>query len=234
MGQSYMGQSSGRVLLLVLGGALILAAGGGVLTAERDRLRVLEDEVQTLLDRVRRLSYNTASGGGVNVKMMPDPVSGRPTVPLQEVFSFDRNHAFCRVDTNPRPFKMQTARMGAVTVPAGKFFMSMVTTTIDQYGITTLPDDKRKVTMRGGLSCSTEVGLTTVTIGSRSAVEHARYLIEAVDGGIGGGQAGDSFAFTVFFDPKEAPVNYGIFGPKFTFTGEMIEGEITILDPRRP
>ncbi len=43
-----------------------------------------------------------------------------------------------------------------------------------------------------------------------------------------GEQAGDTFASTVFFDPKEAPVNYSIFGPKFTFTGQMVEGEITI------
>ncbi len=87
--------------------------------------------------------------------------------------------------------------------------------------------------MRGGLSCATEVGQTTITIGSRTAAEHATYLIEAVDGGIGGGKAGDSFAFTAFFDSKEAPVNYSIFGPKATFTGKMVEGEITIVDPRQ-
>ena len=52
------------------------------------------------------------------------------------------------------------------------------------------------------------------------------------DAGIGGGKAGDTFAFTAFFDPVKAPVNHGIFGPKFTFTGKMVEGEITIVDPR--
>ena len=51
--------------------------------------------------------------------------------------------------------------------------------------------------------------------------EHATYRIEAVDGGVGGGPAGDSFAFTVFFDPDEAPLNHDIFGPEFTFTGAM-------------
>ncbi|MBI4279960.1 MAG: hypothetical protein HY660_16025, partial [Armatimonadetes bacterium] len=78
----------------------------------------------------------------------------------------------------------------------------------------------------------TEVGQAKTTIGSRTAAEHATYMIEAIDGGIGGGRAGDAFAFTAFFDPKEAPVNYSIFGPKFTFTGKMVEGEITIVDPR--
>lgn len=229
-----MGRSPGRALLLVLVGALILAMTGWVLTADRARLRALEDEVTILSDRVRRLSYNTASGGGVNVKMMPDPITGTPTVPLQEVFSFDRNHAMCRVDTNPQAFTMRTFALGEVVVPPHRFFMSMVATSIEQYAVSTGPDGKRRIRMRGGLSCSTEVGLTTITIGSRTAVEHATYLIEAVDGGIGGGRAGDAFAFTVFFDPEEAPVNYKIFGPKFTFTGKMVEGEITITDPRRP
>lgn len=85
--------------------------------------------------------------------------------------------------------------------------------------------------MRGGLDCATEVGQAEVTIGSRSAAEHATYLIEATDAGPGGGKAGDTFAFTVFFDPEEAPVNYAIFGPEFTFTGTMIEGEISIDAP---
>jgi len=165
--------------------------------------------------------------------MMLDPVTGQPTVPLEEVFSFDRNHAMCRVDTNRQAFKMRTFKLGEVTIQPHKFFMSMVATTIDQYEVSTRPDGKRQVTMRGGLSCATEVGQTTITIGSRTAAEHATYLIEAVDGGIGGGKAGDSFAFTAFFDPKEAPVNYSIFGPQFTFTGKMVEGEITIIDPHQ-
>jgi len=58
--------------------------------------------------------------------------------------------------------------------------------------------------------------------------------IEAVDGGIGGGKAGDSFAYTAFFDETEAPVNFAIFGPKATFTGTMVEGEVTIVDPVNP
>ncbi len=191
----------------------------------------LQGKIDSLEARVRRLSYSTASGGGVNLKMMPAPVSGKPSVPLEEVFSFDRNHAMCRVDTNPQAFKMQTFSSGEVVIPANQFFMSMAVTTIDQFLVSTAADRTRHLTMRGGLSCRTEVGLTTVTIGSRSAAEHATYQIEAVDAGVGGADAGDSFAFTVFFDPSQAPVNHAIFGPKFTFTGKMIEGDITIVDP---
>jgi len=223
-----------RVAWVVL---VLLALAAGLSSPwilSRSSVAALERKIALLEARVRRLSYNTASGGGVNVKMMPDPVTGQPTVPLAEVFSFDRNHAICRVDTNPRAFKVATFQRGEVIVPAGRFFMSMVATSVDQYGVTTLPDGRRTVRMRGGLSCATEVGQAHVTIGSRSASEHATYLIEAMDGGIGGGRAGDSFAFTAFFDPKEAPINYSLFGPKFTFTGQMVEGEITIVDPAAP
>ncbi len=194
----------------------------------------LQAEVQALREQVNRLSYNTASGGGVNLKMMPDPETGAMTVPLEEIFSFDRNHALCRVDTNPLAFIMPTYSMGEVLVEPHQFFMSMVATSIEQYEVLTEADGTRRVVMRGGLDCATEVGQADVKIGSRTAAEHATYKIEAVDKGIGGGTAGDSFAFTVYFDPQEAPVNYAIFGPEFTFTGEMIAGEVTIVDPRAP
>lgn len=197
---------------------------------QQAQTEALQNEIRELEESVARLSLNTASGGGVNLKMMPDPETGEPTVPMHEVFSFDRNHALCRVDTNPQAFKMQTYEMGEVVVEANQFFMSMVATSIDQYEVSS-DDGTLRVTMRGGLDCATEVGQAETTIGSRTAAEHATYLIEAVDAGVGGGDAGDSFAFTVFFDPEEAPVNYAIFGPEFTFTGEMVDGEVTIVEP---
>ncbi len=220
-----------RYLILA---AIALVAVSCTSAANRERLASLENQVKTLQDRVRRLSYNTASGGGVNVKMMPDPTTGKPTVPLEEQFSFDRNHAICRVDTNRYAFKMPTYKLGEVVIQPHQFYMSMTATTIDQFEVSTGADGKRRVVMRGGLSCATEVGQANVTLGSRTIAEHATYLIEATDGGIGGGQAGDTFAFTVFFDPKDAPVNHSIFGPKFTFTGRMVEGEITVVDPHTP
>ncbi|HKW71345.1 MAG TPA: hypothetical protein VJQ08_00810 [Candidatus Dormibacteraeota bacterium] len=201
------------------------------ISGDHSQIVQLQRKTDSLEAKVRHLSYNTASGGGVNLKMMPHPVSGEAAVPLEEVFSFDRNHAMCRVDTNPQAFKMETFSSGEVVVPANQFFMAMVVTTIDQFQVSTAADRKAHVTMRGGLSCRTEVGLTTVRFGSRTAAEHATYEIEAVDAGVGGGAAGDSFAFTVFFDPNQAAVNHAIFGPKFTFTGKMIEGEVTIIDP---
>src|ERR671912_488877 len=63
------------------------------------------------------------------------------------------------------------------------------------------------------------------------AAEHARFRIEATDGGFGPTAPPDRFAFAVFFDSDEAPVNHAIFGPEVTFTGEMIAGKITIGPP---
>lgn len=190
-----------------------------------------QPELQALISR---LSYNTASGGGVNLKLMPDPETGAPTVPLAEVFSFDRNHAFCRVDTNPLAFVMPTFGMGDVLIEPFSFYMAMDVTAIEQWTIEAIDESSNRVVLLGGLDCATEVGQADSKIGDRRDAEHATYRIEAVDGGIGGGAAGDSFAFTAFFDPEEAPLNHAIFGPEFTFTGEMISGEITILDPSAP
>lgn len=183
--------------------------------------------------RVTQLSYNTATGGGVNLKYMPHPETREPTVPLAEVFSFDRNHAFCRVDSNPEAFVMSTFSMGEVLVEPFSFYMAMNVTSVEQWEIETIDESSRRVVLRGGLDCNTEVGRAESKLGDREASEHATYRIEAVDGGIGGGAAGDSFAFTVFFDPEEAPLNHAIFGPEFTFTGEMVSGEITIVDTSR-
>jgi outer membrane murein-binding lipoprotein Lpp len=225
------------------------AAGGGVYAAlapQRDKAQTraaeLEAQVATLQQsstktqsdltaaqqRVNSLSSRwVASGGGTNKKMMPD-ASGNPTVEMLEVFSFDRNHAYCRVDDNPQAFVMPTFKMGNVTIPARSFFMSMATTTIDQFDAKDAGGGKAQVLLRGNLDCHTEVNSASLKVGSRTAGEPASYEIVAVDGGPGGGPKGDSFAFTVFFDERTAPLNYAIFGPKFTFTGEMVEGEITI------
>ena len=95
----------------IAAGTTFLVMDGEVDDLER-RVGAFQDQMEDLREEVRRLSYNTASGGGLNVKLMLDPVTGEPTVPLAEVFSFDRNHAMCRVDTNPQAFKMWTHEMG--------------------------------------------------------------------------------------------------------------------------
>lgn len=212
-----------------LGVAALVGCGG-----DDDPQSTADGSQPALQALISRLSYSTASGGGVNLKLMPHPETGEATVPLPEVFSFDRHHAFCRVDTNPEAFVMSTFAMGEVLIEAYSFYMAMHVTAVEQWEIETIDETSRRVVFRGGVDCAIEVGQADAKIGDRTASEHATYRIEAVDGGIGGGPAGDSFAFTVFFDPEEAPLNHAIFGPEFTFTGEMVSGEITIVDPSAP
>jgi hypothetical protein len=222
----------GLAAAAVGGGAGAYGAREQQVDDARAHIGRLENELAALRRQVGELSYNTASGGGVNLKHLPDPDTGEATVPVHEVFSFDRTHAFCRVDTNPEAFAMDTYGMGRAVVEPHAFFMAMEATSIDQFEISEA-DGKLTVVMRGGLDCATEIGQTALTIGSREVMEHATYRIEAVDGGVGGGDAGDSFAFTAFFDPEEAPVNHDVFGPEATFTGELISGEVNVLEPHR-
>ncbi len=194
--------ASGAVLLGTSGGALVSAQG----------------------ERV------TASGAGVNLKLMPDE-SGNLTVPLREPFAFDTHYAQCVVEDNPTRFAMDTFGMGRVVIEPHRFFMAMYADQIALAGVHREADGSLTATLEGRLACSTYAGTASVEVGSREASEHASFQIEATDGGFGADAPPDRFAFTVTFDPVEAPVNHAIFGPEVTFTGEMIAGKITIGPP---
>ena len=172
----------------------------------------------------------TASGAGVNVKMMPDETSN-PTVPLREPFAFDAHYAQCVVEDNPARFAMDTFGMGRVVIEPHAFFMAMYADSIALTAVRREADGSLTATLEGRLSCATYAGTATVEVGSREAAEHARFRIEATDGGFGPDAPPDRFAFTVFFDPAEAPVNHDIFGSEATFTGEMVAGKVTIGPP---
>jgi hypothetical protein len=168
-----------------------------------------------------------ASGSGVNLKLMPDE-AGRPTVPLRELFGFDPFYAQCVIEDNPIVFAMETHAMGRVVVEPHTFFMAMYAHEIGLASVRDAGGGARVARLAGNLGCITEAGTASGRVGSREKEELASFEIEAVDGGPGGGEAGDRFAFTVVFDPKDAPVNFAMFGPNPTFTGELVEGEITI------
>jgi hypothetical protein len=172
----------------------------------------------------------TASGAGINLKLMPDE-AGNPVVPLREPFAFDTHYAQCVVEDNPDRFAMDTYEMGRVVIEPHQFFMAMYADQIALTGIRREGNGSLMASLEGRLSCATYAGTASVEVGSREAAEHARFLIEATDGGFGPTAPPDRFAFTVFFDSDEAPVNHAIFGPEVTFTGEMIAGKITIGPP---
>jgi hypothetical protein len=195
------------------------ASGGAALVGTRAATVVLAQD--------ERL---TASGAGVNLKLMPDE-AGNPVVPLREPFAFDTHYAQCVVEDNPARFAMDTFEMGRVVIEPHQFFMAMYADQIALTGIQREDNGSLMATLEGRLSCATYAGTASVAVGSREAAEHARFRIEATDGGFGPTAPPDRFAFTVFFDSDEAPVNHAIFGPEVTFTGEMIAGKITIGPP---
>jgi hypothetical protein len=195
------------------------------------RLAQSEQAAADLRAAVDREAVESASGGGVNLKYMQDPLTGQPTVPMEEVFSFDRHHAMCRVDANPKAFTMKTYKLGEAHIKAYEFYMAMMATSIKDWNVAEQPDGTRKCSFSGGLACTTLVGDTSVRFAGKDLSEPSTFRIEAVDAGVG--PQGDSFSFTAFFDPAKAPNNFAIFGPQATFTGKMVAGDITIPSPRR-
>jgi len=204
-----------------LGRLLAMVGGLGTLGLAGTRPAAEQPSPQRLL---------TVSGGGVNVKQMPSP-DGEASVPLRESFSFDAHYAQCIVEDNRAAFSMDTHELGRVVIKPHAFFMAMYSQEMGLVSIRRGPGGTRVAKLAGQLGCATEAGTAALTIGSRTEAEPAFFEIEAVDGGHGAGAVGDSFAFAVFFDPAQAPLNHAIFGPQFTFTGELVAGEVTIDVP---
>ncbi len=174
------------------------------------------------------LNNYIAYGGGSNIKYMPDPSTGQPTVPLEELFYFDLNHAFCRVDNNPQSFAMDTYSMGRVTVDANSFYMLMLAEQVDVSSFTPNQGGAAKLELTGTITCDTTATVADTKFGGRNIKERAPYLITAQHDP----NQGDSFAFKVFFQPDQAPVNHSIFGPAPNFTGQMKTGGVTIVPIR--
>lgn len=172
----------------------------------------------------KSLRYYVAYGGGTNIKYMPDPNTGQATIPLEEVWYFDRNLAFCRVDNNPQAFAMDTYKMGKVVVDANSFSMVMISKTVHISSFAIDQAGAARLNLNGNLGCATAASVEKTKIGGRDVIEPAPFEIAAVHDE----QAGDSFSFQVFFQRDEAPLNYGIFGPQATFTGKMQTGSVTI------
>lgn len=114
--------------------------------------------------------------------------------------------------------------MGRVVVDANSFSMVMVSQHANVEGFDVGQDGVATLKLNGVLRCATAASVANTKVGGRDVIEPAPYEVVAVHDE----NAGDSFAFTAFFKPGEAPINYAIFGPKATFTGEMQTGAVTI------
>ena len=104
----------------------------------------------------------TASGGGVNLKLMPGPDGG--TVPMRESFMFDAHYAQCVVEDVAERFAMDTFGMGRVVIEPHRFFMAMYANDVSLTGIYDLGGGKRMAKLTGNLGCSTEAGTASAKL----------------------------------------------------------------------
>ena len=150
---------------------------------------------------------------------MPNTVDKQPTVRIDETFYFDQKNAICRVDNNPEAFIMPTYQMGEIEIEKNTFFMLMSTTSLHVKSIEESENSTCILESDIG-DCFTEAAAGGNIYGSRIKPEPFTSEIVAVDG--------KAFSYTAYFDENEAPINYAIFGPKFTFTGELTTGSVTV------
>ena len=209
-----------RDFIKYLGGAAIGLGIGGVGLLNSNNNLVVEKETNSRLqDKLEDLQRWAIFGGGSNIKNMPNTVDKQPTVKMEEVFYFDQKRAFCRVDNNPEAFIMPTYLMGEVPIEKNTFFMLMSTSSLHVKSIEESENSTCILESDTG-DCFTEASAGGTMYGSRVKPEPFKSEIVAVDG--------KTFSYTALFDENEAPINYAIFGPKFTFTGELTTGSVTV------
>ncbi|MGE4595884.1 MAG: twin-arginine translocation signal domain-containing protein [Nitrososphaerales archaeon] len=216
-----------RDFIKYVGGAAVGLGIGGLgfinsnsnLSAEKEISSKLQTDVANLNDRLEYLQRWAIFGGGSNIKNMPNTVDKQPTVRIDETFYFDQKNAICRVDNNPEAFIMPTYQMGEIEIEKNTFFMLMSTTSLHVKSIEESENSTCILESDIG-DCFTEAAAGGNIYGSRIKPEPFTSEIVAVDG--------KAFSYTAYFDENEAPINYAIFGPKFTFTGELTTGSVTV------
>ena len=216
-----------RDFIKYIGGAAIGLGIGGLgfinsnnnLSAEKETNSKLQTDVANLNDKLEDLQRWAIFGGGSNIKSMLNTVDKQPTVRMDETFYFDQKNAICRVDNNPEAFIMPTYQMGEVEIEKNTFFMLMSTTSLHVKSIEESENSTCILESDVG-DCFTEAAAGGNIYGSRIEPEAFTSEIVAVDG--------KSFSYTAYFDENEAPINYAIFGPRFTFTGELDTGSVTV------
>ena len=100
---------------------------------------------------------------------------------------------------------MPTYEMGDVLIEKNEFFMAMSTTSMDEFKMSKDSAGNNRVIITGGLDCLTEVAKANMVLGSREVAEYAEYRIQATDGGMGGGKAGDNFELRYILIKKLHP-----------------------------
>ena len=141
---------------------------------------------------------------------------------------FDETMVYCKVTTNFEPFIFPTHGLGPVTVEAHAFFMDMQSTRIDRLDIMDGPDGQPQAIYAGVMRSITRarVGETMYEFDEKEI----RYGCVADDDPLGTpaevGISKNYFSMTGYFDP--AGGHHVLFGPEFTFAGNLTSGNIVI------
>ncbi len=159
-----------------------------------------------------------AFGGGLSL-LGPFKGSNGGQVFLRSIFTYGPQFVICTVETNLDAFIFPTATLGEVPLDPNTFSMYMGNSAIDK---TEYQGEgaQMSLTLSGHLDCHTEAITASGKFGGRDIAEPADF--EATASG------GKDFSITVFFDKDKAPVNSAIFGPKFTFKGNITDGSTVV------
>ena len=141
---------------------------------------------------------------------------------------FDETMVYCKVTTNFEPFIFPTFGMGPVELEAHSFFMDMQSTRIDRLDIVDGPDGQPRAFYEGVMRSITRARVGE-TMFEFDEVE-IPYGCVADDDPLGTpaevGISKNFFSMVGYFDP--AGGHHVLFGPEFTFAGNLTSGNIVI------
>ena len=141
---------------------------------------------------------------------------------------FDETMVYCKVTTNFDPLIFPTHELGEVRLAAHEFFMDMQSTRIDSLEVRDGPDGQPQAIYRGAMRSITRV-FSGANLMKFDEAE-IPYDCEADDDGLGTPAevaiSKNHFSMTGHFSPGGG--HHALFGPVFTFEGDLTSGNIVI------
>lgn len=157
-------------------------------------------------------------GAGTELLDRPRDSQGVP-FNLTSTFAFTESMFHCAVASNDKAFSLRTYSLGTVVLPEKQFSMS-----IDSAGIEKVAKTGRgRVEIRGTARSITRIG-------ERYEDAIVPFLAVAADGGPS--YEKDSLVLTIYYNEKDSPMQFAIFGPepRFGQPVTILSGDISILD----
>jgi hypothetical protein len=160
-----------------------------------------------------------AYGGGVSL-LGPFNGTNENPVSLRSIFSFGSNYVVYTVEDNPEGFVFPTTTLGKVQFDPHSFFMYLGASKVDGVEYSTDANGVMSAVISGGQTCRIRAITASGSYGSHDSSEPATFQATVRDG--------TDFSLLVRFDKTTAPVNSAIFGPQFTFKGQIADAIIVV------